>query len=372
MRIALLSSAKSIHTIKWATALSQRGHTVALFSVADHKAPSGTYPPQVELHYLKCGGGIGYWFGGGELKKLLNEFKPDILNAHYATGYGTLARKCGFQPLMLSVWGSDVYDFPNDSFFHEKLLLKNLKSASSIASTSHVMAEQVKKIYDNCSKKIYITPFGVDTEKFRKLREPLENVFTVGIVKALEVKYGVDFLIRAFALFKTRMGKEGKAPQGGIRLEIYGSGSQLDNLKRLSEDLNIQDSVRFYGAVLHSQVPHIISGFNIFCAPSVVDSESFGVAAVEAMACEIPVLVSDADGFREVVEDNVTGFIVKKRDYLMLANKMYTLACDRELRIKMGKDGRKRVIEKYDWHDNVTVMENAMADTVENWNKLNV
>lgn len=363
MRIALLSPAKSVHTLKWAAALSEKGHSVRVFSIKEHAAKEGLYPSQVEMKYINCGGGAGYWFGGAELKKFLGEFKPDILNAHYATGYGTLARKCGFHPLLLSVWGSDVYDFPEKGSFCKKLLVKNLENAEALASTSNVMAERVRSLY-NCGKKIYITPFGVDTDKFSRLGEPDKRALTIGIVKTLEPKYGVDFLLRAFALLKARLEKENKIPEGGLNLLIYGSGSKLGDLKKLSVQLGIDGWVDFKGAVPHSQVPEILCGLDIYCAPSVLDSESFGVAAVEAMSCMVPVAVSDADGFREVVEDNVTGFIVKKRDFVTLANKLYILACDRELRKRMGEAGRKRVMEKYRWQDNVLEMEAALSETL--------
>lgn len=361
MRIAVLAAAKSIHTIKWVKSLELRGHTVALYSLPDQKAPAGVLGG-VEVHYLKTGGATGYWFDAGELKKLLQNFKPDVLNAHYASGYGTLARRCGVKPLLLSVWGSDVYDFPYQGRFNHHLLVKNLRSATAIASTSYAMAEQVKKVL--CiQKKIYITPFGVDTEVFCPCGGSADGRLTVGIVKALEPKYGVEYLIKGFSMLKNRLIKEKKMPPLGIVLEIYGSGSLLPELKKLAAGLNIGGETFFHGAVPHSQVPGIISGFDIYCAPSISDSESFGVAAVEAMACGVPVIVGDVDGFKEVVRDRVTGFIVTRRDCVTIANKLYELACNPELRREMGQAGRRHVIENYEWADCVSLMENALTET---------
>jgi len=361
MRIAVLAAAKSIHTIKWVKALTARGHTVELFSLPDQKAPTGALGG-VRVHYLKTGGVAGYWLCAGELKTLLRTFKPDVLNAHYASGYGSLARRCGVKPLLLSVWGSDVYDFPYQGYFNRHLIIKNLESATAIASTSNAMAEQVKRVHF-VSKKIFITPFGVDTNIFRRCGEPPEGKLTIGIVKALEPKYGVEYLIRGFSLLKNRMTKEGILPPDGIKLEIYGDGSLFPKLKKLAVELNIEKEAQFHGAVPHAYVPRIISSFDIYCAPSISDSESFGVAAVEAMACEVPVVVGDVDGFREVVRDRETGFIVTRRDPVMLANKLYTLACDKELRTQMGQAGRRRVQQLYEWEKCVTTMENALTET---------
>lgn len=363
MKIALLSAAKSIHTVRWANALSERGHTVALFTLTAHKARAGAYGENIEVHELGRGGAFDYWFAAGELKKQLAAFRPDILNAHYATGYGTLARRCGFRPLLLSVWGSDVYDFPNGSPVHRALLRKNLEAATAIGSTSRAMARQVRRVWP-CERDIYITPFGVDTELFRPGEKPPEGCFTVGIVKALEPKYGVDYLLRAFALFKARLRGETARFPGGLRLEIYGGGSQLDALKELAKSLGIDAETAFHGPVPHTEVPAVLRGFDVFCAPSVYDSESFGVAAVEAMACGVPVVVSDADGLREVTLDGTTGYVIHKRDAATLANKLTLLAHDPSLRASMGRAGRAHVLKNYRWEDNVETMENALTDTL--------
>lgn len=363
MRIALLSAAKSIHTQRWAAALAARGHTVAVFSVADHRAPPGSFPPDVAVHNLRCKNGLGYWFGAGELRAELAAFRPDILNAHYATGYGTLARRCAFHPLLLSVWGSDVYEFPARGGFCRRMLCRNLESADAIASTSEAMARRVERLLP-ARRPVFITPFGVDPAVFHRVGEPEPDALTVGIVKALEPKYGVDILLRAFALLRTRLQKEHALPAGGLWLSIVGSGSQRATLEKRAGTLGIAENVRFSGAVPHARVPEVLCRFDIFCAPSVSDSESFGVAAVEAMACEVPVAVSDADGFREVVVDGETGFIVPKGDAVLLANRLHTLCLDPALRRKMGAAGRRHVLEKFAWQSCVDRMEDALTRTL--------
>lgn len=360
MRVAVLGAAKSIHTVKWVRALAKAGHVVELYSLPDHKAKDGVLDG-ITVHYLSHSGNAGYFFGGGELRRLLKKFKPDVLNAHYATGYGTLARRSGFHPVMLSVWGSDVYEFPYKSAVNKHILVKNLENATKIASTSNIMAKQVNKV-KFISDKILITPFGVDTSVFCRCSEPEKGKLTIGIVKALEATYGIEYLIRAFSLLKKRMIKENTLPEKGIALEIYGGGSLRAELEKLAKELEIDKEVTFHGAVPHSKVPSIISTFDIFCAPSL--SESFGVAAIEAMACEVVVVTSDADGFKEVVADGKTGFIVTRKDPVLLANKLYTLAQNPELRKEMGAAGRKHVKANYEWSYCVNAISNALTETV--------
>jgi glycosyltransferase involved in cell wall biosynthesis len=89
---------------------------------------------------------------------------------------------------------------------------------------------------------------------------------------------------------------------------------------------------------------------------SSLDSESFGVAVVEASACEIPVVVSDVGGLPEVVENNISGFIVKSRDPEAAAIAIEKLILSKSLRLKMGNAGRERVLQNYNWTNNVTLV----------------
>ena len=81
------------------------------------------------------------------------------------------------------------------------------------------------------------------------------------------------------------------------------------------------------------------------------------------MACGCPVVTSDADGFTEVVEDGITGFVVPKYDVEATANAIQQLLDNLDLREQMSRKGRERVLQLYDWKDNVTTM-------VEYYNKI--
>ena len=228
-----------------------------------------------------------------------------------------------------------------------------MNSYKAIASTSHCMAKEIEQ-YLMKNQEIYITPFGVDIEKFKNLNlERKENKIIIGIVKTLEPKYGVEYLIRAIKELEKTLDKE---IFERIEVKIYGRGYLRESLENLAKELNIKEKIRFEGYILNSEVPKAINEMDIFVVPSILDSESFGVAAVEAMACEVPVVVSDADGLKEVVVDNETGFIVSKKDYKAIAEKIKVLVNNKELRKKLGRAGRKRVIELYEWNDNVENM----------------
>lgn len=103
-------------------------------------------------------------------------------------------------------------------------------------------------------------------------------------------------------------------------------------------------------------MPEAISKFDIFCALS--RKESFGVAAVEAMAMKKPVVASDADGFKEVIEDGKTGLIISRKEINKAKDALKKLVLDEKMRTKMGNNGRQRVEQLYSWNDNVEKMLN--------------
>lgn len=355
MKILFLAAANSIHTVRWVNSLVARGNEVHLVYNANHVPTRNKLDKKVIQHRLKHSGNIAYYLNAAELRKLYREIKPDIVNAHYASGYGTLARMARVKTLLLSVWGSDVYDFPYQSIFKMHIVKKNISYANHIASTSKVMAKQVEKIMDK-KMDISVTPFGVDIEQFKNIYTSKKE-FCFGVVKTLEYKYGIEYIIKSFFILLNRIKNEGL--DNNVVLKIYGEGKIKGELENLCKELGIMEKVIFKGYVPNIEVPNALNKMDVFCLGSILDSESFGVAAVEAMSCGVPVIATDVDGFKEVIEDEQTGYIVPRKDEVAMAEKMYELMIDNNKRKKMGEKGRIRVEELYNWENNITEMENV-------------
>lgn len=364
MKIVLLAPANNVHTHKWLDYYQKKGYQVINVSFETHRDEvDRSHWTNVKRHYLplKFNHKLAYFLTVKQLKKLLNEEKPDFLHSHYVSSYGVIGAMTGFHPYVISVWGSDIYDFPKEGALKRKMVEYALKHGDAICSTSEVMKVETAQ-YTN--KYIYVTPFGVDMERFKPmpgLRD--ESKVTFGIVKTMKDKYGIRYLVEAYKHFKDAVSKEDYEK---TKLVIVGGGPQLEEYRELARELGIGEQVTFTGNIPHDEVPKMINTLDVFFVPSTLDSESFGVAAVEAQACEVPVVVANVGGLPEVTLDGETGYIVPTKNSEALAEKMVQLYHDDALRSQLGKNGRAHVLKHYEWNDNAELMSQLYEKMLKN------
>lgn len=228
MKILILSNSNDPHTYRWATALAARNINIVLFSLSKNMEEGYDYYDNIKIVDFGFYNSLNHKVGSllklkyilllPFLKKAIRRFEPDIIHAHYASSYGILASLVNFHPFVISVWGSDIYEFPRKSIFHKKLLKCSIDKADRLLSTSNIMA---KEIYNYTSKPIDIIPFGVDLNVFKpeKVKSIFnKNDYVIGTIKSLKKKYGIEYLIRAFKLVKTNH------PKLPFKLLIVGGG----------------------------------------------------------------------------------------------------------------------------------------------------
>ncbi|WP_416729648.1 glycosyltransferase [Fictibacillus sp. JL2B1089] len=352
MKLLLLAPGRSIHTHKWALYFKQKGWEVKVATFQDHYSEENAKEIDTVILPKKLPGKLSYFGAVPFIKKLLRTFEPDIFHAHFLSSYGLIGALTDFHPYYVSVWGTDIFQFPQKNPLNRKMIEFTLNRADRICSTSHVMGKETNKY---TTKEISITPFGVDLDVFKPRPKENNPIIQIGIVKALSDKYGIGTLIKAF--------KKVHEKHLNTELVIVGGGPQLDDYKKLSDDLSIGDHVKFTGKIPNTEVPKFINQMDIFTVPS-RDQESFGVAAVEAMACGVPVVVTNVGGLPEVVKEGDTGFIVPKEDPEKLATAINHLIENKEERKRMGKNGIVHVRKEYDWYENASRMEKLYQQTL--------
>ena len=236
----------------------------------------------------------------------------------------------------------------------EQALMRTV--ARVIASTPRDM-EQMIQLYDAPRDKMVIIPPGVDTDVFHpvpshRAREILGRYDekTVLFVGRIDPVKGLDTWFRAMKLV---VDDDPALRQhmcvcliGGDLDDDIDPDSELARLVELKEELGIGDIVTFLGSRAQAALPFYYSSAAAVVMPS--RYESFGLAALEAMACGAPVVASDVGGLSFLVRDGVTGFLVPEGNAEKFAEKISLLLHQPQLRAGMGKRG---VVEaqEYAW-----------------------
>jgi glycosyltransferase involved in cell wall biosynthesis len=358
MKILLLADPASSHSVKWINSLHKRGFDLLVFglSQAENSALSNEIKTEAwkipeRLTTLSDGNILKslYLLSFRKLQRAIKNFKPDLIHAHYASSYGLLGALSGFTPFLISVWGNDVFDFPLKSVLHKKILEFTLSKASLILSTSKTMANETAKY---TSAQIEVVPFGVDTNIFKPATAKSifnENDFVIGTVKSLYPKYGIEYLIRAFKLLKEQY------PDLPLKLLIVGEGLLEHSLKKLTRELGIHQDTVFTGKVNHSEISSYYNMMQICIFPSV--HESFGVAVIEALACEKPVVATNVGGFAEIISNNKTGLLTDPRSPESIAGAVSYLINNPAMGKNLAKAGREDVLKRFEWESCVNTME---------------
>ena len=239
---------------------------------------------------------------------------------------------------------------------------KNFSHYLYLGSTSEVMARQAIKVNEGLKlENIHITPFGVDVNKFKFERKKIEeDKVILGSIKKLEKKYGIEYAIKAIDIIV----KQNSILD--IEYHIYGEGSQEAFLKDLTINLGLEEYIFFHKRIKNTEVPSKLREFDFFIAPSILDSESFGVSVVEAMATGVPVIASDVDGFREVLDYGYCGEIVEREKPIEIAKSIIKLIENENLRNKYSVVARERVEKLYSWDQNVNKMISIYKEVMEN------
>jgi N-acetyl-alpha-D-glucosaminyl L-malate synthase BshA len=144
----------------------------------------------------------------------------------------------------------------------------------------------------------------------------------------------VDVVMRVFAM---------AAKQMDARLVLVGEGPELEPSLQLGRALGVSARVEALGA--QEDVTAVLSAADLFLLPSA--QESFGLAAAEAMACEVPVVASRVGGLPEVIEHGVTGFLHQPDDLDGMARSAVSVLSDPELHRRIATSARRSIVERF-------------------------
>jgi len=236
-----------------------------------------------------------------------------------------------------------------------------------IASTPDEASDLVSLYHANPAHISVVEP-GVDLTMFQPIdrAEARRNIgYGPGrlllFVGRLERLKGVEVAIRALALL------QGQQPE--TRLLVLGEDasngdeSEMERLKAIASSLGVRDRVDFLGSVAHHELPYFYSAADVCVMPSY--SESFGLVALEAQACGLPVVGFAASGLRSVVRDGVSGYLLETHDAETYADRIGRLLAEPSMAEEMGRHGRQ-LAQKFSWTRTADRLQELFEHVIEN------
>tara|TARA_A100000164_G_scaffold130682_1_gene115802 strand:- start:717 stop:1802 length:1086 start_codon:yes stop_codon:yes gene_type:complete len=347
-KILLISNGDSIHTIRWTKELQSK-YKIFLFDWRPINQENYINLENVMIvsnanFFSKKVPFLSFIISFLKIKEISKNIAPDIIHSHYATSYGLLGVRAKKNKLIISVWGSDLSDFPNKSLLHKYLIKYLLKKSEYIFSTSNFLRKKVKEI---TSRNSTITPFGVEILKYNEIKKNT-GLITFGVAKNLKSSSGIELAIRCFYKLK-KANKEKK-----IKFQIAGDGPLRPKIESIIKELDLENEVSLLGHLNHKDIYIFMKKIDVYI--NLPQEESFGVAVLEASAAGKPVIVSDVGGLSEVVKDGVTGTIVDLKNEDQIVRAMDEMVCRKDKRDLMGANGIKFVEKNYSWEKSKEIM----------------
>lgn len=284
------------------------------------------------------------------LRKLQKEHNFDIIHDNQCLGYGMLLMKSLGIPVIATIHHPLTIDLKvtlesRRTFLHKStavmfypILMQQFvsKRLDHIITVSEDSKMRINNDFGVPMEKQTVIYNGLDTSIFRpikKIQKKKGKILFVGNVE--DGKKGFPYLLKAMS----------RVPDN-VRLTVVDGGAPHRKVtKRIIRKLNLENRIEFVGTVNTEQLIRQYNESEIAIVPSVY--EGFGFPAAEAMACETPVITSTGGALPEVVGD--TGIIVPERDEEALAHAITSLIKDKKKLAKMGKTGKQRVLEHFNW-----------------------
>ena len=213
---------------------------------------------------------------------------------------------------------------------------RNVARADLVMVTSRYSAEVAQREYGVPPERLAVVPEPIDLEVWddqfwRAARRP-RGAPVVLCVARMYPRKRIGDLLRAAAILRARV--------PGLQVRVVGRGPEWPAIARLHAELGLGDSVALLGDLTRERLAEEYVNATVFCLPSV--QEGFGIAFLEAMAAELPVVACRVAAIPEVVLDGVTGLLTAPRDPGELAGAVERLIADPALARRLGREGRRR------------------------------
>lgn len=268
----------------------------------------------------------------------------DLFHVHYSIPHATsafLAKQMldGKPKVITTLHGTDITIVGIDESYY-RINKFSIDQSDGLTTVSEFLKRETE-INFNPKIPIKVIPNFVDTERFNRshrcrakcLFAPKDERIVMHVSNFRPVKR-IEDIISIFAIINSEIPS---------KLLMVGDGPMMSQALRLTDKMGISSSVMFMGK--QDDVAGLLPIADIFLVPS--ENESFGLSALEAMSCEVPVIGTNVGGHPELIEHGKTGFLAEVGDIEKMAQYGIELLKNEDLRRKIGKNARQVVIEKF-------------------------
>ena len=291
MKILFLAEPNSANTRAWAEGLRALGCEIRIGSVRVN-APS-TDGNVIPLGPRGLPARLRLLMAGGDLRRAIAEFKPDLLLAYRVTSYGYLAAGSNFHPMVIAAQNEQIIYQPRKFWWRTRLLTRFAKFAISRADLLHAWSPNIAdglRRFGAREEQLMILHRGIDTSLFSPAEKPplrMLNPVLISI-RGLHPEYRLDELLRVFAILHKTISES--------RLVIIGEGPERPILAALAKELGIAKAVEFTGRLPSNQVAERLRQADFYV--SLIRTEGVSSSLLEACACGVYPIVSDIPASR--------------------------------------------------------------------------
>lgn len=278
-----------------------------------------------------------------KMAEVIEAEKLDILHVHYAMPHAAsayLAQKMVGEDkikFVTTLHGTDITLVGSHSSFY-KITKFSIENSNGITCVSNYLKKSTEEIF-KIKKDMRVIYNFVDTGRYKRESLDRENVDFLKYIKKGDkvISHISNFrpvkriqnIIKAFC----KISREVQS-----KLLLVGEGPEAARCKIIVEKLKLEDKVFFLGR--YDNIIPVLSASDLYMLPS--KSESFGLSALEALSCSVPVIGTNTGGLPEVVIDGQCGYLCDPDDIKSLANRALKILSSEELAKKMGQEARKR------------------------------
>jgi glycosyltransferase involved in cell wall biosynthesis len=302
------------------------------------------------------------------------KYDVDIVHIHNTTAPGVIAgmiyAKKKRKPIVVTHHGAEKFsNFGSvirriSVFLYVNFLVDKIFSYADAIICPSAYFINDSRYLKKYKEKIKIVPNGINLDAFnipiskeecrKKLKLPSETDIIL-FLGALIPKKAPDILLRAMSKIVKK--------RSDVILILAGSGIMRENLEKLSEKMGIKNNIKFVGFVEEYLKPLYYKAADIFVLPSTMSTEVFPIVLLEASASGLPMIVSDLNTFRCIIEERYNGLFAKRKNEENLADVIIYLLENKDIQKEMGKNAKKKVRD-YSWEKIAEKTEKVYTDLI--------